>query len=285
MKIVFDNGGQTCNNLWSYVQVLIKCIEKHEKAYVLCHDLQIDKFPNLLNNPYLKFPLYTKLLRNMGVDKYLIRIIRSTLNNRFYNIIPHIVKKIKFFSCPWYTSLDDDIPEKYHEVIKRYFMPAENICSDVDCIFDREYTNNVIIGVHIRRGDYSTWHGGRYYYSLEQYANCCKLLMNLFSDKNKKCIFFLSSNEKLELDSSWKDIPFFKLSSSSPISDLYALSKCSYIIGPPSTFSSWASFFGKVPLAFIYDPNCFTPLFRVIASHAKYDSGENIVYHPYLLTC
>ena len=87
MKIVFDNGGQTCNNLWSYVQVLIKCIEKHEKAYVLCHDLQIDKFPNLLNNPYLKFPLYTKLLRNMGVDKYLIRIIRSTLNNRFYNII------------------------------------------------------------------------------------------------------------------------------------------------------------------------------------------------------
>jgi hypothetical protein len=31
------------------------------------------------------------------------------------------------------------------------------------------------------------------------------------------------------------------------IEDLYALASCDYIIGPPSTFSQWASFYGNVP--------------------------------------
>ena len=33
-----------------------------------------------------------------------------------------------------------------------------------------------------------------------------------------------------------------------PVEDLYALAACDYIIGPPSTFSRWASFYGKTPL-------------------------------------
>ena len=37
------------------------------------------------------------------------------------------------------------------------------------------------------------------------------------------------------------------------IEDLYALARCDYLIGPPSTFSAWASFYGKVPLYFIED--------------------------------
>lgn len=133
----------------------------------------------------------------------------------------------------------------------------------------------------MRRGDYSTWHDGRYYYSLDQYADCCKTLMKHFKDK--KVVFFLSSNEKLELGNSWGNIPNFILSCSTPIHDLYALSKCNYIIGPPSTFSSWASFMGNVPLAYIYDPSSFTPVFRTIISYLRYDTGEQVVHHPYLL--
>ena len=32
-----------------------------------------------------------------------------------------------------------------------------------------------------------------------------------------------------------------------PVSALHAMSLCDYIIGPPSTFSGWASFMGRVP--------------------------------------
>ncbi len=35
------------------------------------------------------------------------------------------------------------------------------------------------------------------------------------------------------------------------IEDMYALASCDYLIGPPSTFTMWASFYGKVPLNII----------------------------------
>lgn len=35
--------------------------------------------------------------------------------------------------------------------------------------------------------------------------------------------------------------------------DLYSLSKADYIIGPPSSYSAWASLYGSVPLCFIED--------------------------------
>lgn len=34
--------------------------------------------------------------------------------------------------------------------------------------------------------------------------------------------------------------------------DQTLMSQCDYIIGPPSTFSTWASFMGKVPLLHLY---------------------------------
>lgn len=35
------------------------------------------------------------------------------------------------------------------------------------------------------------------------------------------------------------------------VEDLYALSRCNYIMGPPSTFTMWASFIGDVPLRIV----------------------------------
>ena len=36
--------------------------------------------------------------------------------------------------------------------------------------------------------------------------------------------------------------------------DLYCLSKCDYLFGPPSTYSMWASFTGLVPYAVLDHP-------------------------------
>jgi hypothetical protein len=40
----------------------------------------------------------------------------------------------------------------------------------------------------------------------------------------------------------------------SAIGDLYALAACDRIIGAPSTFTTWASFYGAVPRYTIRDP-------------------------------
>jgi hypothetical protein len=34
----------------------------------------------------------------------------------------------------------------------------------------------------------------------------------------------------------------------SPVGDLYSLAACNAIMGPPSSFSMWASYYGQVPL-------------------------------------
>jgi len=38
------------------------------------------------------------------------------------------------------------------------------------------------------------------------------------------------------------------LGTDSPVSDIFALSDCDYILGPKSTFTQWASFYGARPL-------------------------------------
>lgn len=39
------------------------------------------------------------------------------------------------------------------------------------------------------------------------------------------------------------------------VEDLYALAECDYLIGPPSTFTVWASFYGNVPLCHVHRPD------------------------------
>lgn len=39
------------------------------------------------------------------------------------------------------------------------------------------------------------------------------------------------------------------------IEDMYSLAECDYIIGPPSTYTMWASFYGEVPLYMVDNPS------------------------------
>jgi hypothetical protein len=46
-----------------------------------------------------------------------------------------------------------------------------------------------------------------------------------------------------------------ELGAGPPVADLYTLAKCDYILGPVSTFSQWASFYGAKPLLHFYSGN------------------------------
>ncbi|MCW3058345.1 MAG: hypothetical protein JWQ02_166, partial [Capsulimonas sp.] len=41
---------------------------------------------------------------------------------------------------------------------------------------------------------------------------------------------------------------------------MYSLSECDYILGPPSTFTAWASFYGQKPLYKILEPEAAVSL-------------------------
>jgi hypothetical protein len=109
---------------------------------------------------------------------------------------------------------------------------------------------NIVVGVHRRRGDYAGWHGGRYLYTDAEYAATMRGVAELLGPGVG---FMICSNEDWEADS-FGDLQVAP-GPGHPVQDLEALAQCDFIIGPPSTFSAWASFMGEVPRYQIADPH------------------------------
>lgn len=105
--------------------------------------------------------------------------------------------------------------------------------------------NVPIIGVHIRRGDYKDWEGGRYYFDDGVYRAVMAHLLTLPGLHN--ATFLLCSNEPVDAHA-FSDLPVVESVGNHFMTDLTLLSGCSYVVGPPSTFSAWASFMGQVPM-------------------------------------
>jgi hypothetical protein len=65
----------------------------------------------------------------------------------------------------------------------------------------------------------------------------------------RRVAFLLASAEPFE-PGHWAGLPVHP-APGLPILDMYALARCSLIVGPPSTFSGWASFAGNTPVYFM----------------------------------
>lgn len=117
----------------------------------------------------------------------------------------------------------------------------------------------VWLGVHVRRGDYSRWHGGRYFYSDGQYVACINSFIDLMKLNSKRVNVAVFTNDpKLDTDyfirNLHRDAAELVFPFGTAVSDLQTLSACDYIMGPPSTFSLTAAMFRDRPVYFIQNP-------------------------------
>jgi len=105
----------------------------------------------------------------------------------------------------------------------------------------------ILVGVHIRHGDYRRFRQGKYFYTPETYVKFMNNVQTLFPDK--QVVFLICSNEPQDP----KKLAGLKyvFGPGHRVEDLYALACCDYLIGPPSTYTMWASFYGQVPLYMI----------------------------------
>jgi|GEM_PF-6440786 len=94
-----------------------------------------------------------------------------------------------------------------------------------------------LIGLHVRRGDYAEWQNGKYFFSWQRYRAAADQIIQRYG--YKKVIILVCSNETPPTDF-LMGLPHF-ISTEDPIVDLHALAQCDLIIGPHSTFSSWAT--------------------------------------------
>jgi len=133
---------------------------------------------------------------------------------------------------------------EYAEEIRRYFKPIAYYQNRINGIMATvKEACDVVIGVHVRQGDYINFCDGIYYYSNEEFQCEMMKVTSLFPDQ--RVGFLVVSNELQQVQFS-EDLLVFK-GSGHIIEDMYCLAACDYIMGPPSTFSIWSSYYGNVP--------------------------------------
>ena len=274
MRVICDAPGQTCNRLWTYVASVAQCIAENKRMVIIFYDWTIEDFPNLLHCPFIYFPLYHKwyLERGNGWNNYKGLTWKVTHNKRWDKVF-------KFLGCTkgWDTIADNRYLRQTKQELQHIFRPRNEIMDKAEAkIKEIRSHADIVIGVHVRHGDYKTWRNGRHYYTLEEFHRFMLQLQELFP--GKKVSFFISSNEAFSTDLFTNCTCYrFGKEPSGDILDLYTLSLCDRIIGPWSTYSRWASFIGEVPLCFIKerDQQFCDEDFSIVNDFLHFINGES----------
>ena len=111
--------------------------------------------------------------------------------------------------------------------------------------------DRVRLGVHIRRGDYKDFQGGKYFYSDEKYAAYIDAFAQMMQGKQVEV--YLSTNDPEVTADKFRTLvnqpnAHIHLLGGNAVEDLFMLSECDYVMGPPSTYSLVAVMYRDIPL-------------------------------------
>lgn len=143
---------------------------------------------------------------------------------------------------------DPEMVRKHAEEIREFFRIPEQNQRNIDELIARaRQDTDVLVGIHIRHGVLHFESTRRHFYPTRRYAEFMDQLIELFP--GRRVSFLLCSD--------WPQDPAtfsrfnITFGTGDVVEDLYAFARCDYLVGIPSTFTMWASFYGKVPLSFI----------------------------------
>jgi hypothetical protein len=273
MIIITKRPGQLGNSLFLFAHFIAFSIEKQRRIVNVSFYQYAGYFPATSGDNLHRFPTrkslwanswirkqyywilfyFERILSKLGLGNNLISLIELDWNERFQmddeEKAKELLKPVVLiwgwgFRCNSYVLKNADVIRNFFkpfpthiESIERFMLPAK-----------KKY--DLVIGVHIRHGDYVNFAGGKYFYSLPQYASAMANAAKLFA--GKKIGFLVCSNAKLDAGA-FNGFDMIN-PSGHELEDMYALSMCDYILGPPSTYSMWASFYGNTPLYVMKDP-------------------------------
>jgi hypothetical protein len=87
--------------------------------------------------------------------------------------------------------------------------------------------------------------GGRFFFALENYERWMREAAALHA--GRRVGFLVCSNESVSPLLNLQGLKVIR-GPGSAVADLYTLAACDQLMGPPSTFSLWASYWGGAPL-------------------------------------
>lgn len=111
------------------------------------------------------------------------------------------------------------------------------------------------LGIHIRRGDYKDFKGGRYFYADSVYADYIRAFASHHADR-PLVVYICSNDPGLDMTYFQRELPGLSIlwHRGNPAQDLCLLSQCDALIGPPSTYSLTAAMYRDIPLCWMDTP-------------------------------
>ncbi|HEY0077479.1 MAG TPA: hypothetical protein VGB73_02455 [Pyrinomonadaceae bacterium] len=278
MIVVASKPGQLANLLFLSAQFIACARENHFTLVNPAFEDYARYFETTRRDLFCRYPPRESMLpATAALRKILYRtcyyaarvLVRSRVETRFLRAIALdweerfnlgdaefraslAARRQLIFAQGWLFRDDEAVSRQAGEV-RKFFEPlAEHRERVASLVAEARGGADVLVGVHIRQGDYRTHLGGRYFYELEVYASLMERVAATLGAEGRRVRFLICSNEPQEGDAlsrlSWT------AGTGHLVEDLYALAACDYILGPPSTFTMWASFYGEVPLYFVEDP-------------------------------
>ncbi len=269
LLIVYCDFGRLGNRLHTHANALAWCIENNYNLINLSFSEYADLFEsspkhksgNLLQTKLfiLKIlsssPLKNFLKRLLLSDKWLERLewiinqIRPTNNEALLEsdlscqIKPNKINLIRH----WDISSSNAIKFHQHK-IRNYLSPNKRfVVSAEKIIHELRSKYHCMIGVHARRGDYATFLDGIHYHSWESYFHWANQTKQVLEKSGKRNVGIVICSDEMP-PSSVPNIQDVYFGSRIEIMvDIHLLSQCDYNLGPPSSFGTWVSWFGKVP--------------------------------------
>ncbi len=261
MVIIQKRVGQLGNQLFAIAHFAAAAIEHEYKVLYPCFEHSLEHFPELNSNPLFKVRQSSdKTNRALHRSLKLLRTIasRSPWHECLLAEAAPFVDigsesfaakaRKKLIACEGFGFRDVKSVMKHHRLLAELFSPSQAIQNrTVQYMEGQHLTRDMtLVGFHIRRSDYRTYRNGEYFYEDDTWLTWINQARAAFHSSSKPFVGVIFSDEDVSgLVGSSGDLI---AGPGSVYEDLLMLSKCHYLVGPPSTFSGWASFTGRVPL-------------------------------------
>jgi hypothetical protein len=276
MLITLDSPGQLGNRLQLCAHIMSHALENNHSVMIFCLDEYADLFqgcarkihhhlgktliilPKLEQNSLLSRLLNRIVIRGIYRISWLAKLLKISeiqaysngviLSNPSYRNITH---RSNIVLLRGYFYYDPQALTKHGDQVRHFFQPLDRHQNNIDTTITKaRKIADILVGVHIRHGDYANYQNGKHFFSFAEYENVMGQMQSLFLDRSVH--FLVCSDDTLSPETfssgiSWQPGP------GNIIEDMYSLAECDYIIGPKSTFNSWSAFYGKVPRYEIQD--------------------------------
>lgn len=273
MIVIARKVGRLANRLLLFAQFVATAAEHNTTVANLSFTPFFRYFPTTLRDVFCRFParpsvpapalpreaLYRltlrvadllALLQRRGRRVGLIRLRREERLDLGSETFRSALERHRVLFVQDWNFRSPEYCERHRAVVRAYFEPLARHRARSNALLEpARDRGRFVVGVHLRRGDYARFKEGRYFYSHAQYRELMERTARAFRDRDVS--FLLCSDEPVPLE------PFagldVHLGNRHQLEDLYALAGCDALLGPPSTYGRWASYWGGVPRYAVFD--------------------------------